>query len=253
MVARRVRTPLSPRRAANRPRRAAGHRAPRRLLGAPARRAAHRAHLAPRGPRQGARAPRTRVEPAGGDAPPAAQGLSEARAEEGATIALIHGERVNELPTDLYIPPEALEVFLETFQGPLDLLLYLIRRQNLDILDIRVAEITKQYMQYIDLMQALQLDLAGEYLVMAAMLAVAARVRAATRCPKKSPAPSNPMVRHKKGVGSGPLSRPGRMAQDLGLLQMLEPLPPDAAAQRAPMLLLKPEEAPAHPQRCVNE
>lgn len=105
------------------------------------------------------------------DAPPAVQGLSEARAEEGATIALIHGERVNELPTDLYIPPEALEVFLETFQGPLDLLLYLIRRQNLDILDIRVAEITKQYMQYIDLMQALQLDLAGEYLVMAAMLA----------------------------------------------------------------------------------
>ncbi|NKB99699.1 MAG: segregation/condensation protein A [Pseudomonadales bacterium] len=102
---------------------------------------------------------------------PAAEDLSEARAQESATIALIHGERVQELPTDLYIPPEALEVFLETFQGPLDLLLYLIRRQNLDILDIKVAEITKQYMQYIDLMHALQLELAGEYLVMAAMLA----------------------------------------------------------------------------------
>ena len=90
---------------------------------------------------------------------------------KGATIALVQGEPLQELPTDLYIPPEALEVFLETFQGPLDLLLYLIRRQNLDILDIKVAEITEQYMQYIEMMQALQLELAGEYLVMAAMLA----------------------------------------------------------------------------------
>ena len=87
------------------------------------------------------------------------------------TLAVVSGEAITELPTDLYIPPEALEVFLETFEGPLDLLLYLIRRQNLDILDIKVAEITKQYMSYIDLMQALQLELAGEYLVMAAMLA----------------------------------------------------------------------------------
>jgi segregation and condensation protein A len=75
------------------------------------------------------------------------------------------------LPKDLYIPPQALEVFLETFEGPLDLLLYLIRRENLDILEIKVAEITEQYMGYIDLMSALQLELAGEYLVMAAMLA----------------------------------------------------------------------------------
>ena len=85
--------------------------------------------------------------------------------------AIVGGEAVTELPTDLYIPPDALEVFLETFEGPLDLLLYLIRRQNLDILDIKVAEITRQYMQYIELMTALQWELAAEYLVMAALLA----------------------------------------------------------------------------------
>ena len=78
---------------------------------------------------------------------------------------------MTELPHDLYIPPEALEVFLEAFEGPLDLLLYLIRKQNLDILDIPIAEITAQYMQYIDLMEVLQLELAGEYLVMGAVLA----------------------------------------------------------------------------------
>lgn len=87
------------------------------------------------------------------------------------TIALVRGEAVRELPTDLYIPPEALEVFLETFEGPLDLLLYLIRRENLDILDIKVAEITEQYVTYVEMMKAMQLELAGEYLVMAAMLA----------------------------------------------------------------------------------
>ena len=97
--------------------------------------------------------------------------LDQARVENQGTVALVQGEAVQELPTDLYIPPEALEVFLETFEGPLDLLLYLIRRQNLDVLDIKVAEITAQYMQYIDLMHALELELAGEYLVMAAMLA----------------------------------------------------------------------------------
>jgi segregation and condensation protein A len=75
------------------------------------------------------------------------------------------------LPRDLYIPPQALEVFLEAFEGPLDLLLYLIRRQNLDILDIPLADITRQYMNYIELMNEMQLELAGEYLVMAATLA----------------------------------------------------------------------------------
>ena len=97
--------------------------------------------------------------------------LSQARQEDQETIAWVAGESVKQLPTDLYIPPEALEVFLDTFQGPLDLLLYLIRRQNLNILDVKVAVITAQYMEYIELMQALELELAGEYLLMAAMLA----------------------------------------------------------------------------------
>jgi segregation and condensation protein A len=86
-------------------------------------------------------------------------------------FAVVEGEPVTELPRDLYIPPDALQVFLEAFEGPLDLLLYLIRKQNLDILDIPIAEITRQYMQYIDVMADLQLELAGEYLLMAAMLA----------------------------------------------------------------------------------
>jgi segregation and condensation protein A len=83
----------------------------------------------------------------------------------------VQGEAISAPPEDLYIPPDALEVFLETFEGPLDLLLYLIRRQNLDILDIPIAEITKQYMEYVELMRNINLDLAAEYLVMAAMLA----------------------------------------------------------------------------------
>ena len=86
-------------------------------------------------------------------------------------FAVVNGEPVMELPRDLYIPPQALEVFLEAFEGPLDLLLYLIRRRNLAILDIPIAEITRQYVQYIGVMQELQLELAGEYLVMAATLA----------------------------------------------------------------------------------
>jgi segregation and condensation protein A len=86
-------------------------------------------------------------------------------------FAVVEGEPVTELPRDLYIPPYALEVFLEAFEGPLDLLLYLIRRQNLDILDIPIAEISRQYVQYIELMKEMQFELAGEYLVMAATLA----------------------------------------------------------------------------------
>ena len=86
-------------------------------------------------------------------------------------FAVVQGEALTELPKDLYIPPRALEVFLEAFEGPLDLLLYLIRRQNLDILDIGVAVITEQYMQYVELMDAMQFELAAEYLLMAAMLA----------------------------------------------------------------------------------
>ena len=86
-------------------------------------------------------------------------------------FAVVQGTPLLTLPRDLYIPPDALEVFLETFEGPLDLLLYLIKRQNLDVLDIPLAEITRQYMGYIELMQELRLELAAEYLVMAAMLA----------------------------------------------------------------------------------
>lgn len=86
-------------------------------------------------------------------------------------LALVYGEALTEMPVDLYIPPDALEVFLEAFEGPLDLLLYLIRKQNVDILDIPVAEITRQYMSYVELMKSVRLELAAEYLVMAAMLA----------------------------------------------------------------------------------
>jgi len=86
-------------------------------------------------------------------------------------FAVVDGEPLTELPQDLYIPPHALKIFLEAFEGPLDLLLYLIQRQNISILDIPIAEITKQYIDYIDFMEELQLELAGEYLLMASMLA----------------------------------------------------------------------------------
>ena len=88
-----------------------------------------------------------------------------------AVLATVRGEAVTELPQDLYIPPDALEVILETFEGPLDLLLYLIKRQNLDILNIPVLRITEQYMEYIALMETMRFELAAEYLLMVAMLA----------------------------------------------------------------------------------
>lgn len=92
-------------------------------------------------------------------------------AENQIPLAIVQGEEITQAPVDLYIPPSALEIFLDAFEGPLDLLLYLIKKQNLDILEINVAELTEQYMQYVNLMNALQFDLAAEYLVMAAMLA----------------------------------------------------------------------------------
>ncbi len=91
--------------------------------------------------------------------------------QEELPLAIVRGQVFDSLPNDLYIPPDALQVFLEAFEGPLDLLLYLIRRQNIDIVDIPVAEITRQYIEYIELMQEMQLELAGEYLVMSATLA----------------------------------------------------------------------------------
>jgi segregation and condensation protein A len=87
-----------------------------------------------------------------------------------AASARIHGEPLAELPQDLYIPPDALEIYLETFEGPLDLLLYLIRKHNLDILDIPMADLTRQYMNYIEKMGAAKLELAADYLLMSAML-----------------------------------------------------------------------------------
>jgi segregation and condensation protein A len=104
-------------------------------------------------------------------APPQAAAAPMHNTQTEMPFAVVEGQPVTELPRDLYIPPQALEVFLEAFEGPLDLLLYLIRRQNLDILDIPIAEITRQYTRYIELMQVLQLELAGEYLLMAATLA----------------------------------------------------------------------------------
>ncbi|MFN2331787.1 MAG: ScpA family protein [Halomonas sp.] len=92
-------------------------------------------------------------------------------AQQATVLGRLFNEPITELPEDLYIPPEALRVFLEAFEGPLDLLLYLIRRQNLDILAIDVAAITRQYIEYVELMKAMEIELAGEYLLMAAMLA----------------------------------------------------------------------------------
>ncbi|TKB45144.1 segregation and condensation protein A [Thalassotalea mangrovi] len=86
-------------------------------------------------------------------------------------LALVHGEAVVEKPQDLFIPPDALEIILEAFEGPLDLLLYLIRKQKFDIIDLPIADITHQYMEYVEVMKSLKLELAAEYLVMAAILA----------------------------------------------------------------------------------
>ncbi|MCE3265137.1 MAG: segregation/condensation protein [Pseudoduganella sp.] len=104
---------------------------------------------------------------AGNDAPPEARATAE---DDGAAFARLYGEPVLKLPNDLYIPPDALEVILEAFEGPLDLLLYLIRRQNFNILDIPMAEVTLQYLKYVDQIRKSNLELAAEYLLMAAML-----------------------------------------------------------------------------------
>ena len=90
--------------------------------------------------------------------------------DQPSPIARIHGEPILAVPEDLYIPPDALEVFLDTFEGPLDLLLYLIRKNNLDVLDIQMAKLTAQYLEYVDMMRTNQLELAAEYLLMAAVL-----------------------------------------------------------------------------------
>ena len=111
------------------------------------------------------------VTGAADDAQPADQSRSSGPRQGEMPFAMVEGKAFTDLPADLYIPPDALEVILEAFEGPLDLLLYLIRRQNLDILEINVADITRQYMTYVDMMTAIRFELAAEYLVMAAMLA----------------------------------------------------------------------------------
>src|SRR6185436_18847635 len=93
-----------------------------------------------------------------------------AAANVNGPVAKLYGEPVIELPHDLYIPPDALEVVLEAFEGPLDLLLYLIRKENLNILDIPMAPLTRHYLEYVEIMRSKNLELAAEYLVMAAML-----------------------------------------------------------------------------------
>jgi len=103
--------------------------------------------------------------------PPTQDQPRQQAAQAEMPFAMVQGEAMTALPKDLYIPPEALEVILEAFEGPLDLLLYLIRRQNLDVLNIPIAEITRQYMEYVEMMKSLNLELAADYLVMAAMLA----------------------------------------------------------------------------------
>lgn len=108
------------------------------------------------------------TEPAEPTVTPVMKPLHPSQAEM--PFGLMYGKAITKLPDDLYIPPDALEVFLEAFEGPLDLLLYLIKRQNLDILDIPVSTITTQYMEYVELMKAMNFELAAEYLVMAAML-----------------------------------------------------------------------------------
>ncbi|MEQ9477877.1 MAG: ScpA family protein [Algiphilus sp.] len=122
------------------------------------------------------------------DAPAAADHAGEAGTPgEASPRVRVRGEPLAQLPDDLYIPPDALEVFLEAFEGPLDLLLYLIRRQNLDIRDIPILQVTRQYMEYIALMQRMRLELAAEYLLMAAWLA---EIKSRVLLPR--PAPDDP-------------------------------------------------------------
>ncbi len=112
--------------------------------------------------------------------------LEQIEQQQPLALAFVHGEAVIEKPEDLYIPPDALEVILDSFEGPLDLLLYLIRRQKFDIVELPVLQITKQYMKYVEVMTDLKLELAGEYLLMAAMLA---EIKSRLLLPKRDDAP----------------------------------------------------------------
>lgn len=147
-------------------------------------------------------------------------------------LAYVHGKPVTQLPNDLYIPPDALEVFLEAFSGPLDLLLYLIRRNNIDILDIPIAEITRQYVEYVELMHEFRLELAAEYLVMAATLAeIKSRMLLPRQASAENPEEMDPRValvrrlqeyeRFKKAAED--LDALPRLERDLFVTRALEP------------------------------
>ncbi|KAF0283715.1 segregation and condensation protein A [Spiribacter roseus] len=162
------------------------------------------------------------------------------------SIATVRGEPYEALPHDLYIPPDALEVFLETFEGPLDLLLYLIRRQNLDILDIPIARITDQYMHYVELMSDRRLALAAEYLVMAAMLAEIKARMLMPRAPREDddgddPDPRAELVRRLREyeqfrAAGERIDQLPRVARDVFPAQAGHP--PAAATRPAPPLAL---------------
>lgn len=140
--------------------------------------------------------------------------------QEEMPFAVVQGVPVTELPKDLYIPPEALAVFLEeTFEGPLDLLLYLIKRQNLDILDIPIAKITRQYMSYIDLMQEMQFELAAEYLVMAATLA---EIKSRMLLPRRVDAPEEEDPRAELVRRLQEYERYKKAAEDIDVLSRIE-------------------------------
>ena len=154
------------------------------------------------------------------DAPKPPQDQKQSPAQKEMPFAVVAGEPVTTLPQDLYIPPYALQVFLEAFEGPLDLLLYLIRRQNIDILDIPIAEITKQYVQYIEMMNELQLELAGEYLLMAAMLAEIKSRMLLPRPPTEEEEEADPRAELVRRLQE--YERFKKAAEDLGDLPRLE-------------------------------
>ena len=152
--------------------------------------------------------------------PPPVTPEAGAPAQTEMPFAIVEGEPVTELPRDLYIPPHALEVFLEAFEGPLDLLLYLIRRQNIDILDIPIAEISRQYVQYIELMKEMQFELAGEYLVMAATLAEIKSRMLLPRAPEDGVEEEDPRAELVRRLQE--YERFKRAAQDIDSLERLE-------------------------------
>ncbi len=147
-------------------------------------------------------------------------GLPEQPEQQEMPFALVQGTPLTAPPKDLYIPPDALEVILEAFEGPLDLLLYLIKRQNLDILDIPIARITEQYMTYIEMMQGMKLELAAEYLLMAAMLAEIKSRMLLPRPPSVVPEEEDPRAELVRRLQE--YERYKRAAEDLDALPRLE-------------------------------